>query len=374
MHVPCVLAAEYPKSRAAVRYDRGVARERIAVVGAGIIGCSVAFELARRGAAVTVFDGRRVGGGATQASAGILAPYTEAHGGGALFDLTVRGLQAYDAFVAAVRSVSDLNFEYRRGGTLEIAEDDQRAAMLRDRLSAPWAAAAGLRWLDPGELRAAAPSVNSASVGALQCLAHGHVAVQAFLAAIADAARRLGARIRDDVHVDRVELAAREVLLHGAGPLETYDRLVLSAGAWTPEIDPIGESTSRIRPVRGQLVKLAAPVELSSVLWGRSCYIVPWADGTLLVGATEEDVGFDERATVEGVRGLIDAAQTLVPSLGSATFIEVRVGLRPACADGVPMLGPGRDPRVIYAAGHHRNGILLAPLTAQLIADEVLGA
>lgn len=342
------------------------------MVGAGIIGCSVAFELARRGIDVTVFDGRPVGGGATQASAGILAPYTEAHGGGPLFDLTVRGLQAYDAFVAAVRSVSDVSFEYRRSGTLEIAEDEERAAMLRNRLLAPWASAAGLRWLDPGELHATAPSVNSTSLGALQCLAHGHIAVQAFLAAIADAGRRLGARIRDGLRVDRLELADRRVLLHNAGHVEAYDRVILCAGAWTPGIDPIGDSTNRIRPVRGQLVKLAAPGGVvPSVLWGRSCYIVPWTDGTLLVGATEEDVGFDERATVEGVRGLMDAAETLVPGLGSATFIEVRVGLRPASAEGVPIVGPGLDPRVVYATGHYRNGILLAPLTAQLIADQI---
>ena len=349
-----------------------VASQKIAVVGAGIIGCSIAFELARRGADVTVLEGRRIGGGATQASAGILAPYTEAHGGGPLFDLTVRGLQAYDAFVAAVRAVSDGRFEYHRSGTLEIAEDDERAAVLHDRLAAPWAAAAGLRWLDAGELHATAPSVNTASVGALQCMAHGHVAVQAFLAAIADAARVLGARIREGVHVDRVELGAREIRLHGSGHLDAYDRVILCTGAWTPGIDPLQESADRIRPIRGQLVKLAASgAVVPSVLWGRSCYIVPWTDGTLLVGATEEDVGFDERATVEGVRGLMDAAEALVPGLGSATFVEVRVGLRPKSADGVPILGPGSDPRVIYAAGHHRNGILLAPLTAQLIADQI---
>src|SRR5688572_8171306 len=104
--------------------------ERIAVVGAGIIGCAVAFELARRGGAVTVFDRRLLGGGATQASAGILAPYIEAHTGGALFELTVRGLAVYDEFVERVRTVSSLSFEYRRCGTLEVAEDDIRAREL----------------------------------------------------------------------------------------------------------------------------------------------------------------------------------------------------------------------------------------------------
>jgi glycine oxidase len=91
----------------------------------------------------------------------------------------------------------------------------------------------------------------------------------------------------------------------------------------------------------------------------------------VLVGATSEEVGFDERATVDGVRGLLTAAASLVPALGSASFVDVRVGLRPATDDGLPILGPSADPRVIYAAGHFRNGILLAPLTAELIADHV---
>jgi len=152
-----------------------------------------------------------------------------------------------------------------------------------------------------------------------------------------------------------------------------FDRAVLCAGAWTPAIDPLRETRGRIRPVRGQLVRLFSPEAVApTIVWGRACYIVPWEDGTVLIGATSEEVGFDERATAEGVRSLIGAAEELIPQLGSATFLDVRVGLRPGSADGVPILGPSRDPRVVYAAGHFRNGVLLAPLTAQLIADYVL--
>jgi glycine oxidase len=153
---------------------------------------------------------------------------------------------------------------------------------------------------------------------------------------------------------------------------DVFDRVILCAGAWTPQLDPTGRTAGRIRPVRGQLVKVKADeVTLPAVLWSRDCYIVPWSDGTLLVGATAEDVGFDERATAGGVRQMLDAAQVLVPSLASATFVEVRVGLRPEAVGGMPLLGPSSDPRLIYAAGHFRNGILLAPLTARLIANHV---
>src|SRR5688572_22740887 len=135
-------------------------RERIAVIGAGIIGCASAFELSRRGARVFVIDGGFPGGGATQASAGILAPYTEAHEGGELFDLTVRGLEVYVAFVGQVRAATPRRFEYRRSGTIEVAEDEARVRELRARLSAPWARSAGLEWLEPGALREAAPGIN----------------------------------------------------------------------------------------------------------------------------------------------------------------------------------------------------------------------
>lgn len=347
-------------------------RERIAVAGAGIIGCAVAFELSRRGAAVTLFDARGAAGGATQASAGILAPYTEAHAGGALFDLTVRGLAVYDEFVERVRAVSPIPFEYRRSGTLEIAEDAGRAEELGRRLAEPWAASAGLFWLDAGDVHAIAPFVNAASVGALASPAHAHVAVPPFTATIVDAAQRLGAENRFNTRVDRIELMPDVLVVHTEQAADVFDRVVLAAGSWTPHIDPTGGSTGRITPVRGQLVRLhSMELGLRTVLWGRSCYIVPWEDGTLLVGATTEDVGFDERATADGVCSLLMAAEELIPSLSSATFVDVRVGLRPATTDGLPMLGAARDPRVLYATGHFRNGILLAPLTARLIADYV---
>jgi glycine oxidase len=352
-----------------------VGSERIAVIGAGIVGCAVAFELARRGAEVVVFEARRVGGGATQASAGILAPYIEAHGGGPLFDLTVRGLRAYDAFVADVRNASRIPFEYRRDGTLEIAQDAARVASLRSRLRAPWAAAAGLRWLDASALRTMLPSVAADALGALQCADHGHVAVLPFLSAIVDGARHLGVRIHEGARVERVERAAGSVSVRVADTAASFDRVVVCTGAWTAALETSFERTlgERIRPVRGQLVTLAAPeVAVPSVLWTRDCYVVPWRDGTRLVGATEEDVGFDERATVEGVRGLLEAAEGVIPALSHATFLEVRTGLRPASRAGVPLLGPADDPRIVYASGHFRNGILLAPLTATIVADYIL--
>jgi len=129
-----------------------------------------------------------------------------------------------------------------------------------------------------------------------------------------------------------------------------------------------------VRPVRGQLLSLAwrgAP--LRRVTWSSRCYMVPWDDGTVLVGATVEEVGFDERATAAGVRDLLDAACDLAPSARAAGFNGARVGLRPATPDDLPAIGRSRAAaNVMYATGHYRNGVLLAPLTAKLVADAML--
>jgi glycine oxidase len=346
------------------------ARLRVAIVGDGIIGWSTAFELARRGVDVTVYRGGW-SGAATRASAGILAPYTEAHHASPLLDLAVRGLAAYDDFVARLRAASPVPFEYRMSGTLEVAEDAERAESLQQRLGASTHESAGCRWLEADRLRAENPFIRDGCRGALLCAAHRYVNVGSFVAALEDAASRAGAvsvhgpARAVDVRTKRVTVTTEEE--------SDYDTVVLAAGAWTPLIDPLGRTCGRIRPVRGQLVRLKSPrLRSAPIIWGRSCYIVPWQDGTVLVGATVEEADFEVRATVTGVRSLLTAAEELIPALASATFVDVRVGLRPASDEETPILGPGENSRIVYAAGHFRNGVLLAPLTARILTDFIL--
>ena len=344
-------------------------RLRVAIVGDGIIGWSTAFELARRGVDVTVYRGSFVGA-ATQASAGILAPYTEAHPGSPLLAFTVRGLDVYDRFIARLRACSPVPFEYRQAGTLEVAEDRERETTLAARLSSS-PSQADVRWFDPDALKHTAPFLREDCLGALSCPVHRYVSVQSFVLALEDAASRAGAT---SIHgpARSIEVRTRRVTVT-ADVETTYDTVVLAAGAWTPEIDPLGRSNGEVRPIRGQLVRLKSPrLRGAPIIWGRRCYIVPWQDGSVLVGATSEDVGFDVRATVAGATELLDAARELVPGLADATFVDLRVGLRPAASDEFPILGPGEDPRIVYAVGHFRNGVLLAPLTAQLLASFVL--
>jgi len=153
------------------------------------------------------------------------------------------------------------------------------------------------------------------------------------------------------------------------------EQVVIATGSWTPQLLGLDDEAPRqVRPVRGQLLRIRprAPL-LSRVVWGPGCYLVPWDDGTVLVGATMEEAGFDERNTVTAVRALLEAASTLVPALSDATFVDARSGLRPATPDGLPIIGPSASSdRLFYATGHFRNGVLLAPLTARIVADLML--
>jgi glycine oxidase len=151
--------------------------------------------------------------------------------------------------------------------------------------------------------------------------------------------------------------------------------VVTAAGSWSGHIEIAGvRARVPVRPVRGQLLRLAwRGVPLRRVTWSERCYLVPWTDGTLLVGATVEEAGFDEQATVAGVRDLLDAACEAVPHAWTAGFLGARVGLRPATPDGLPIVGASRAmANLMYATGHYRNGILLSPLTAKLVADAML--
>jgi glycine oxidase len=343
----------------------------VVVIGGGIIGCAVARELARRGVAVRLFEARTIGAGATQASAGILAPYIEGHERGPLFDLGIRSLAMYDAFVREVSEESGLAVEYRRCGTLEVAADAAMAA----RLQQAAAADPHLEWLDRSQARGHEPALAASADGALLAREHGYVSVPALMDALAWAALRHGVQIEAAHRVTGIRVD------HDKATISTEDgtswsagTVVIAAGSWSGRLDVEDAAAAAVRPVRGQLLRLhwrGAP--LNHIVWGPDCYVVPWHDQTVLVGATVEDVGFDERTTAAGVRDLLDAVCELLPEAWRATFLEARVGLRPATPDGLPFLGAsGLSARLVYATGHYRNGVLLAPLTAQLIADLIV--
>jgi glycine oxidase len=345
------------------------------VVGAGIVGCAVAYELARRGASVEIVDDRPLAMGATQAAAGVLAPFIEARDGGPLLELTARSLELFDGFVTRVTSDSGCTVNYQRTGTLDVAMSSEslaRLAAMREVLAGRGVAA---ELLDAPAVCSREPNLSGDALGGLLIPTHGFIAAAELTRALAAAARRCGATLIEHGRVSRISRSSGDLIVETDRGRLTGDAVVIAAGSWAGQIEIEGARTRvPVRPVRGQLLQLewSGPL-MDRVVWSERCYLVPWQDRTVLVGATEEDAGFDERTTLAGVRDLIDAACELVPHAWTASFTAAKVGLRPATPDHLPIIGASTVlPDVMYATGHYRNGVLLAPLTAQLVADAVL--
>ena len=347
----------------------------VIVIGAGVIGCAVAYDLAKSGALVRVLEPRAPGQGATRASAGVLCPYIEGHDG-KLRELGARSLELYDDFIDRLRADSGRDIIYQRNGTFELAFTDVDVARLTAQVSLLASERVECAWEAPAAFDNLEPQVSKRALGALLIPVHGLVGVTSLTLAAAAAAEKLGAQLETNVGAVRIyPLPGHRVGVQTSTAMHEADRVVLAAGSWSSQITVQGADAVPVKPIRGQLLQMqAGPGGIRRVLWGPNGYLVPWPDGTVLIGATVEDVGFDERHTDHAVDELRKAAAQLVPSLGNAPITSVRTGLRPRGPDDLPMLGPSRAvPGLFYATAHYRNGVLLAPLTVQLIRDLVLG-
>jgi glycine oxidase len=345
----------------------------VIVVGAGIVGCTVAYELTRAGAQVQVLEPRKPGQGATRASAGILAPYIEGHAD--IFrDLGARSLELYDGFIARLRDDSGHEIPYQRNGTFELAFSDSDVERLNALSAALWSQGVEARWIPPDGFGDLEPLAARNAKGALLIPIHGFVGVTSLTLAAAAAAEKSGAGFKSDVGAVRIySLPGDRVGVQTLSAAWEADRVVLAAGSWSSQITVQDADAVPVKPIRGQLIQLQAqPGAIRRVLWGPNGYIVPWPDGAVLVGSTVEDVGFDESHTQEAVDKLRAAAIELVPVLAAAPMTGVRTGLRPRGPDELPILGRSRAvPGLIYATAHYRNGVMFTPLTVELVRELV---
>jgi glycine oxidase len=347
----------------------------VVVIGAGPIGAAVAEELASRGVDVTVLDMRSPGRGASYASAGMLAPYVEAREHPGLLSLCVKSLDLYDAFVARIRERSGRSIDYSRDGSIEIALTQENLVRFGEMRA--WLDASGVRseWLDARSLRELEPSVSDRAIAGLLIPVHGMIGVAGLVQALVQAARAQGAKFESPAEAVRIVETGESVEVHADDRKLQADRVVVAAGSWSGRIRIDGLRTLPVKPIRGQLIQLGwtrGQLPARS-LWGSGVYTVPWRPATLLVGATVEDVGFDERSTAAGVQQLLTGVGGLLPDALGAELAGVRVGLRPSTPDGLPLIGPiAPSSRISVATGHYRNGILLTPITAAVVADLVV--
>ena len=348
----------------------------VVIVGAGIIGCAIAYELSRRGTSCTVIDSRLLGMAATNAAGGILAPLAEFQRPGALVQLGLESLHLYPKWVERLaEEAPDVDVEFQLNGVLRVAFTEEELGELRKGLRYQRKTGLELVELDQATVREVEPRLSRDIVGGLLCPDEGQVSNQLFTLALSRAAKRRGARFCERSPVTGFRRSAGRVTAVRTVTGEyACDRLVLAAGPWTRPIAKMLGADVPTRPIRGQMIALGGMITpVRQVVWGPRGYLVPRANGLVFAGSTVEDVGFRFGTTKRGLAQVRRGAIELVPQLKQAREHFDWFGLRPNSPDGLPVLGPlpGWE-NVTLATGHFRNGILLAPITGELIAEEIL--
>ena len=347
----------------------------VVIAGAGVIGSGIAFELARRGVPVTLVERGRIGGEASWASAGIISLPSRPWMKPERVALGQISLERYPALVAELEERTGLAIDYRRPGEWAIAVDEEHAEA--ERAVAAWQRelALDVEEVPPGVARTMEPALPESLLASWFHPHVGSLSVYRLTQALAAAARQLGATVleetpvggllREGNRVTGVRLQDRDIPAHTT---------VLATGAWTRLLgDSLGVSLPT-KPVKGQLIAFAnAPRRPSSVIAGHGGYVRPRPDGTTVVAATEEDVGFDRRVTGDGVAWLLGLTRTLCPVLLQGEVAEHWTGLRPGSETGDPLIGPVPGYEGLWvSAGHFRTGAKEAPATAMLVAEALV--
>ena len=357
----------------------------VIVIGAGVIGLSVAWRCTQRGLVVTVVDpaldapdsGRAVG--AWHTAAGMLAPVTELHyEGRELLALNVDSAARYPDFAAELAEATGLDVGYRRCGTVQVAWDAADLADLRALHAFQASLGVTSELLTSRDLRKLSPTLAAGLPGGLWAADDHQVDNRLLHAALLVAARRAGVDVRQG-HVASVDVrsgrAAGVRIDDGASVSAAH--IVLAAGAWSRDIGGLPDDVRPpVRPVKGQTIRLTAPPDLlphvvRGSVKGHPVYLVPRTNGEVVVGASSEEAGFDIRARTGAVYELLRDATALVPELSEMTFAEVSTSVRPGSPDNAPIIGPTRLDGFVVATGHYRNGILLTPVTGDEVATIV---
>ena len=346
------------------RYD-------VAVVGGGIVGLACAWRVARRGMSVVVLERDRVGTGASAVAAGMLAPVTEADfGEHDLLELNLAGAARWGGFADELAAASGLTTGYRETGALVVAADRDDAEELGRLAELHRALGLPSRWLGPRECRALEPGLSPRVRGAIHASGDHQADPAATVRALAEACRRDGVELREGVEAAELIRSGGRVAGVGTATAEVRaGAVVVAAGAWTGSL---GDHAPPVRPVKGQIAALRAPdpaLAPAHVIRSPRCYLLARDDGRVVLGATMEERGFDMTTTVDGVFRLLEAAREVLPDVGELEWAGVRAGLRPGTPDNLPIVGRGTADGLVWATGHHRNGVLLAPLTGEFVAD-----
>lgn len=351
----------------------------LVVVGAGVIGLAIAWRTAQRGLRPLVLDAGEPASGATGVAAGMLAPVTEADfGEEALLSLNLASARLYPDFIAELEAVSGRTTGYRPTGTLSVAVDRDQAEELQRLHELQRSLGLDARWLESRECREFEPSLSTRVVGGIAAPGDHQVSPRLLAGALRAALEQDGGFVRSRARAESLAVEGGEAAgaVLESGEVVRAHTVVIAAGARSAAIElPAGASVP-IRPVKGQILRLrgeAGEPIASRVVRTPEVYAVPRADGRLVVGATVEERGFDSSVTAGGVLELLRGAYDVLPGITELELVELSAGHRPAAPDNEPVIGEGAVPGLVWATGHWRNGVLLAPVTADAVVDLITG-
>jgi glycine oxidase len=349
------------------------------VVGGGVIGLAAAWRAAQRGARVCVLEAERPAAGATGVAAGMLAPAGEASWGEeALLSLNLESLRRWPGFADELEGASEIDIGFARRGALHVALDRDEAESLRRRYELHRELGLDSDWLTGGPCRKLEPGLATGVRGGAHVPGEASVDPRRVVAALLDALNRYGVAVHTGAQVTSAERTDGVWRLGTAdGRAFAAGSVVLAAGCWSGQLDWISpEARPPVRPVKGEILSLRGPAAqpvCERIVAGDRVYMVPRADGRLIIGATVEERGFDTTVTAGGVHELLREAYRVIPEIAELELAETTAGLRPGSPDNAPLIGASATEGLLIATGHFRNGVLQAPLTADCIADLLAG-
>ena len=357
--------------------------KRVIIVGGGVIGLGIGWQLAKAGCIVSIYERDRAGRAASWAAAGMLAPHAEVHFEERnLLKLGVQSCRMYPEWVAELETDSQMSVGYRAEGTLIVGVDRDDARELEHLYESQHLLDLKVEWLTGAEAREMEPLLSPKITAAIWSKDDHQVDNRAMVNALIVAYRNAGGMLHENTPVDKIEIVdgkAKGIWIKDN--LEEADVIVLAAGCWSSDIDGLPKAVRPpVRPVKGQMLALQMEegIVLQKVIraprakYPTDVYLVPKDDGRLVIGATSEEMEFDTRLTAGGLFELLRGTWEAVPGIYDLPVLETWAGLRPGSRDNAPILGETGVENLIVATGHYRNGILLTPLTAREIASLIL--
>jgi len=348
----------------------------IAIIGGGIVGLASAWRLAQAGKSVVLIERGRLGDGASGAAAGMLAPFAEATNRGPFSGLGRRSLDLWAQFADELRAVSGLDPELVRTGLLRVAEGGEDETSLRETFQAMSEMGSQANWIEGKALHELEPGLSENVTTGIYSPTEWQVDPRRVMRGLAVAGAIAGLKVRENTEAIGFESTGDKLTgVNTPTGRILADAVLVAGGSWNTSILSRLNASIPVKPIRGQIAALGPcyPQPLRHTIYSHHGYLVPRSSGRVLVGSTEDDAGFDDRPTAAGIADIVARAIVLAPALAEAPFESLWAGLRPLSPDRMPILGKLRNwTNVFVAAGHFRNGILLAPVTAELMTNLII--